>query len=341
MIVDKCACHWEAAMTFWSIRLSSAITSVAIAATATLIEGCSGGQGPAPAVQLEKASITVGDFPTIDSAGLYIAEMDGLFHDQGLNVTVKFAPTSQSAVAGQEAGIYDVSSADYVTYIDSELKASDRLRIIAEASVLRPNQLELLVASHSQINLISELRGKTISVAAPNDIATLLVDSLLSEHGISSSQVRFKPGVPLPVAGADVDKGLAAAAPIPEPFVSVDEQNYGLKELADLNQGATENFPIQGYAVTSAWAKKYPRTLRAFVTAITRGQQIADTNRGAVERAVEKFLRISPETAALIALPEFPLAVDTTQLQRVLDTMVQFGLLPTKDSSFKMATMTG
>jgi hypothetical protein len=31
--------------------------------------------------------------------------------------------------------------------------------------------------------------------SAPNDIATLLVDSLLSEHGISSSRVHFKPGV--------------------------------------------------------------------------------------------------------------------------------------------------
>jgi len=160
---------------------------------------------PAPAV--EKADITVGDFPTIDSAGLYIAEMDGLFARQGLDVTIRFASTSQEAVAGQEKGAYDISSADYVTYIDNELKNRDRLKIIAEASVLQANELELIVAPHSTISRVAQLRGKTISVTAPGDIATLLVDSLLSENGISARQVRFKVGVSLPTAGEGLFKG--------------------------------------------------------------------------------------------------------------------------------------
>ena len=37
----------------------------------------------------------------------------------------------------------------------------------------------------------------------------------------------------------------------PEPFVSLDEA-VGLQELADLDQRATQDFPIQGYAVTAA-----------------------------------------------------------------------------------------
>ena len=160
---------------------------------------------PAPAV--EKADITVGDFPTIDSAGLYIAEMDGLFARQGLDVTIRFASTSQEAVAGQEKGAYDISSADYVTYIDNELKNRDRLKIIAEASVLQANELELIVAPHSTISRVAQLRGKTISVTAPGDIATQLVDSLLSENGISARQVRFKVGVSLPTAGEGLFKG--------------------------------------------------------------------------------------------------------------------------------------
>jgi hypothetical protein len=38
----------EAAMAFCSIRRSSIVASVAMAATVTLIAGCSGGQRPAP-----------------------------------------------------------------------------------------------------------------------------------------------------------------------------------------------------------------------------------------------------------------------------------------------------
>jgi hypothetical protein len=32
----------------------------------------------------------------------------------------------------------------------------------------------------------------------------------------------------------------------------------GLQELADLDQGSSQDFPIHGYAVTADWAKKYP-----------------------------------------------------------------------------------
>jgi NitT/TauT family transport system substrate-binding protein len=103
----------------------------------------------------------------------------------------------------------------------------------------------------------------------------------------------------------------------------------------------TTNFPLEGYAVSRAWALKYPRTVAAFDRAMTEAQQVADTDRTAVEAAVEKILGMSPETAAVINLPDFPLSVAPAQLQRVVDTMVQFGMLPAKDISFKITEMTG
>jgi hypothetical protein len=48
-------------------------------------------------------------------------------------------------------------------------------------------------------------------------------------------------------------------------------------QLADLDQGATENFPIDGYVATQAWAEKYPKTAAAFVSAVQEGQTIAET----------------------------------------------------------------
>src|SRR5215471_4382273 len=49
----------------------------------------SGGSGGGTAnLKLEKTDIVVNAFPAIDSAGLYIAQMDGLFAQQGLHVKV-------------------------------------------------------------------------------------------------------------------------------------------------------------------------------------------------------------------------------------------------------------
>src|SRR5690242_2277356 len=172
-----------------------------------------------------------------------------------------------------------------------------------------------------------------------NDIGTLLIDSLLVSHGLNPQQIRYTT-VPFPgVADTLTAKGSKlTAAFAPEPFVSFGEAQRGLQELADLDQGSTQDFPIQGYAVTAGWAQKYPNTLKAFTTALAQGQQIADTDRAAVEAAIEKYLRIDTQSAAFISLPAFPLTVDAVRLQRVVSTMTRFDLLP-KDNHFKIASM--
>ena len=66
-----------------------------------------------------------------------------------------------------------------------------------------------------------------------------------------------------------------------------------------------------------------------------------DTNRAAVEKAVEVYLGVKPTAAAFLSLPTFPLEVDAARLQRVVSAMVRFGLLPQQDSSFKISSMIG
>ena len=122
---------------------------------------------------------------------------------------------------------------------------------------------------------------------------------------------------------------------MPEPFASIAEQEYGAVPLADLNQGATSDFPIEGYVVTKAWAAQNPNTLKRFLAALEIGQEISDTDRAAVEQAFESIKgpqngQVPTGIAAVMALDTYPIGVDATRLQRVADVMYQFGLLPTR-----------
>jgi len=319
-------------------RKASLVPAVTIAVLAAGCGGSGTGAGlPAP----EKTDIVVDAFPAIDSAGLYIAQMDRLFAAQGLNVTIENAQTTQTEIDGQVQGRYDITTGDYVTYINNELAGKARLRIVAEASFLQPNVLALLVKDGSPITSIGELRDKSISVNAPDDIGTLLVDSLLVEHGVAPKDVRLDSNVAFPAVAASLEGGRISAAFAPEPFVSLDEQKFGIQELADLDQGSTLDFPIQGYAVTQAWADRYPHTLAAFLRALSQGQEIADADRTAVELALGKYLQIPRQTAAFLSLPSFPTGVDPARLQRVVSAMLRFGLLPPTDDTFSITSMTG
>ena len=66
--------------------------------------------GGSPRLKLEKTDIVVNAFPAIDSAGLYIAQDQGLFAAQGLHVTIVPVPkngpppSTQDLVNGQEKG---------------------------------------------------------------------------------------------------------------------------------------------------------------------------------------------------------------------------------------------
>ena len=78
------------------------------------------------------------------------------------------------------------------------------------------------------------------------------------------------------------------------------------------------------------------QALAAFYQALEEGQQIADTNRAAVEAAMEALpvkpvpLAVSNSTAALMSLDQYPVStgpvgtVDKIQLQRVVDVMQEF-----------------
>jgi NitT/TauT family transport system substrate-binding protein len=72
------------------------------------------------------------------------------------------------------------------------------------------------------------------------------------------------------------------AAFLVEPYLTEAETRSGAVPLLDLDQGATENFPLTGYVTTQAWMRRYPKTAAAFTAALHKGQEIAASNRPAV-----------------------------------------------------------
>jgi NitT/TauT family transport system substrate-binding protein len=218
------------------------------------------------------------------------------------------------------------------------------LEIVAEGSLMQANNQALYTLPGSLVRNISALKGRRIGVNVLNNIGTLLISSVLQEHGMSVRDVHFV-AVPFPELGQALKQHTIDAAWLPEPTASADAQSMGLEELADLDQGATAGFPVGWYVVTKAWAKKYPRTLAAFLDALRAGQQIADSNRTAVEQAMEKLpspFTVSPVIAAVMSIETYPLTIapniNQVRVQRVANEMLRFHMLKTK---FQVSSMLG
>jgi len=302
-----------------------------IAVITGLAAGCASGSGTAALSSLttpEEPDVTVAALPAADLAGLYVAQDYGFFAQQGLHVRIEKIASSAAVLAAQEKGQVDITAGSYVAYIAAQA-AGARFRILAEASALQPDTRVLVISANSPIKSVNDLVGKKIGLNGTNSIGTLLISALLAQRGISPAKVTFvtDPGG-FPAMPAGLRDGTWDAAFLAEPYVTVAGENYGERELADLDQGATLNFPIDGYMATQAWAVKHPKTVAAFVRAIEEGQELADNDRAAVEHAMEESDNLPHRVTAVMALPGFPVGpVDETRIQRTAEAMIQFGLL--------------
>jgi NitT/TauT family transport system substrate-binding protein len=302
------------------------------AAALALAAGCSGGRGTANAPRLEKPVLTVAVVPAVDSAGFFVALDQGLFKAQGLTVNFTPVTSSETAIANQVKGSYDITGGNYVSYIQAQQRGMANLDIFAEGSVMEPGTQGIYTLPGSRVTTLAGLKDQTVAINAPDNILFLLTASVLAEHGISAQSVHFA-SIPFQDMPDELNSGAVSAAVMPEPFASGTEEAQGGVPLVDLDQGATTSFPVEGYVVTRQWAARYPHTLTAFYRALEQGQRFADVSRAAVEQAMVDMpapFGVSKETASVMALDSYPVStgpagsVDEIRLKRVVDVMRQF-----------------
>ena len=320
-------------------------------------------RGPAllVAAAVEQQNLTAAVVPVIDSAGFFIALDDGLFRAEGLNVHFIPAISSETTIdqmalskPGSKSEL-DIICGGYPSFVEAQYNwdrgqrpgvshpgvLAANLAIFAEGALLAPGGGVLYTMPGSRIKRITDLKGKTIAINAPGNTLYLLVAAVLSEHGIAPSDVHFVTKYSFPLMAGALKAGKIDAAVLPEPFATAAEEMHGVVPIADTNQGATTQFATVGYAATKTWAAAHPKTLAAFDTALEEGQKIADTNRAAVEQAMEDLpskplpLGVSKQTASLMTVPYFPIGVDVARLQSEVDLMEQFLRFP----SFNIKSM--
>jgi len=321
--------------------LMAAIPVVALAACSSSGSGSGVASGPAP----EVPTITIDAVPTADAAGLYIAQDEGYFAQQGLKVNIVGINGGEYGIGNLQTGKADLVEGNYVSFIlaqiegkfaapnpnnPTQLEASKPIdmRMIADSSQMQAGNQALYVMPSSGYKTVKDLVKGHVSVGVNtlHNIGSVLLGSLLASNGYKVAALNQSPQI-LPMMPKLLDAGTIKAAWLPEPFATEAEQEYGAVQLADFNQGSLQNFPIGTIVGTNAWVSAHPNTIAAFLRAYDEGQQRADTDRAAVESALVKHTGVSQELAATMTLDTYPLAMDVPVMQRVPDAMYEFGVI--------------
>ncbi|GAA4910527.1 NitT/TauT family transport system substrate-binding protein [Nonomuraea thailandensis] len=274
----------------------------------------------AAAAGLEKTKLKIATLPAIDSAAIYVAIDQGLFEQEGLDVTPEVVQAAPEAIPMMVKGEIDAMFGNYVSMFAAHDKQALKLRILAEGSRAAPDSLSIMALPGSPIKTPKDLEGKTINVNVLHNFQELALTQVLKANNVDPAtikyvQVTFQNIMPS-WKGGQID-----AAYLGEPMVTAATSTMGARKILDPASGPAAEFPISGYVGTQEWYDKNPKTAAAFQRAIHNAAKLMENNREVVAKVLPNFTQIDAATAATVTFPYFSSNDNPVRLQRVADWM--------------------
>ena len=263
---------------------------------ALLLAAC-GGAKPEP------VTLRIGVLPILDALPMYVAQVEGHFAEQG--VEVEFVPVASAAERDQlmQAGQIDGMINDLVSTMFYN-KDKTQIIVVSFARTATPDfpQYMILASKDSGIETVDDLRGVPIGISEGSVIA-YTTDRLLEAEGLTQDDIVTIAVPKIPDRLALLQSGELKAANLPDPLSSLAIQG-GAKVIID-----DTSHPEIGNSLISfrkSVVEEHPEAIRAFMAAVEKAASEinADKTRWS-ELLTEKQLVPAP-VLGTYAIPSFP-----------------------------------
>lgn len=269
-------------------------------------------------------TLRLGVLPVIDYTPVYIARDEGLFAAEGLEVTVE-SLNGGAALNGIVSGDIDVAAATHVLTLNG-LNNEAPFRFAWESYQASANTLVMMTAPNSPVQRPQDLPGRRVATAVLANVAELTTSIVANQNGVDPTSIEWVE-IPFDAMGAALETGQVDAIHVVEPFITLYGTQLGATILLDTASGATADYPLGGYIVTTQFAEENRDRVAAFQRAMRRANEMANDDRSLVERTLPTFTELDAETATLLNFGVFPTSLNPTRLQRVADAMLEQDLL--------------
>ncbi len=280
------------------------------------------------APQTETVTLRVGVLPILDALPFYVAQEEGFFTEQGVEVV--FVPVASAAERDQllVAGQVDVVIDDLVSLL---LLNREGVEIVAVRTAMRPTedfaQFRLLAAAQSGIDSVEALRNVPVGISE-GTIIEYLTEQMLQRAGLEPSEIETVAVPRIPDRMALLESGELQAAMLPEPLASLAVAK-GARAVVD-----DRAFPELSCSLVSVRAElleAHPQAVRAMLAALEEAVAAINADKGRWDTLlVEKHL-LPPALEGSFTLPDYPMASipSTTCFGAVRQWVEAKGLLST------------
>ena len=172
----------------------------------------------------KKVTLNIGTMPAPDSLPLYVAQKEGYFKDQGLDVKLTNFKSPNERDAAISGGQLDAAVTDVValaSYVNGDLGWKSATGLTGYFGI---------VTSDDSVKNVADLRGRSVATL-PRQTPTFYLYQQLKQNGLSANDVTIKEVPAIPARLQLVEQKKADATILPDPFLSMAKAS-GLKEIA-------------------------------------------------------------------------------------------------------------
>lgn len=291
-----------------------------------MLSGCGVGMGSAKAFDPAEP-VRVGVIPVADFAPVYIADEEGFFEDEGLDVETQVmqnaAAIAPSVINGQlQFGTTAVPP--FLTAIERGLPLQAVANGTSSPRERHDDPSALVAAEGAGIERPRDLEGKTVAVNALSSLPHVLAAAVVEGDGGDPAKVTFV-AMPFPDMASALSRGAVDAAALMEPFYS-ETVSGGAELVTNLYSDVLDPGDSFTLVFTAGpFAERNPDVVEKFQRAVDRASLVAAEEPHKVGDVLEKYGRLSPERFVQMRLPAYSDELNHASLERMAERMQRLG----------------
>ena len=205
-----------------------------------LLGGCSGGSSSSSASATsaggETVKLTVGTLATEDILPLWVAQSEGMYDENGMDVEIVVFQSATELIAGVASGEVDLAMTDIMVTASMFASGIDvQMQWVTLGMTADQGRFGIMVGPDSGVKELADLAGVPIGVGS-NTILEYVMDKLMEAAGVPDDQIVVEELQKLPVRYQAMESGEVAAAALPGTLLALGEAN-GCKLIADDSKG--------------------------------------------------------------------------------------------------------
>lgn len=257
-----------------------------------------------------------------------IAEHNGYFKDQGVNVEIKTFSTGAAEIEAYTAGELDIIETGDLPVINGVLNGVDLKIVGSYSSSYEINAL--LVRDDAGIKQLSDLKGHTVSVPLGSNIQSLMCE-YLAAGGLTTDDVEI-----LNLSGNDavsaLENGDTDACVVWEPYVSMAEAKDGISILMDTSDFRLFVCPI---STSSTFIKDRGNDLQKVLDALNEAATWEKKNDKEAADICADYFQADNSEAELISIQKADISVPLTDekvkaLEKGAEANYKYGIISQK-----------